>query len=68
MLLNWLSLDESSGRGDTVAPEQAATVTSWAIYGAAQRWVEGDRGLSAEDYARQMLPLIRAPLSAHKMR
>ncbi len=68
VLLNWLSLDESSGRGDTVAPEQAATVTSWAIYGAAQRWVEGDRALSAEDYARQMLPLIRAPLSAHKMR
>jgi AcrR family transcriptional regulator len=70
VLLNWLLLDESNGRGDgdTVAPEQAATVTSWAIYGAAQRWVEGDRALAAEDYARQVLPLILAPLSAHKMR
>lgn len=68
MLLSWLLVDESNGRGDAVALEQAATVTSWAIYGAAQRWVEGDRARSAEDYARQMLPLILAPLRARKAR
>jgi AcrR family transcriptional regulator len=68
VLLTWLLLDEIKGNGDAIAPEQVATVTSWAIYGAAQRWVEGDRALSAEDYARQMLPLILAPLSVRKMR
>jgi AcrR family transcriptional regulator len=67
-LLTWLLEDASNEGGDAVAPEQAATVTSWAIYGAAQRWVEGDRAHSAEEYAREVLPLILAPLRARNLR
>jgi hypothetical protein len=63
VLLSWLSVDDSDGPDEGVSPEQAATVTSWAIYGAAQRWVNGDRALSADELARQVLPLILAPLT-----
>jgi AcrR family transcriptional regulator len=64
VLLTWLAEAQSRARSEGVAPEQAATVTSWAIYGAAQRWVEGERTLSAEELTRQVLPLILAPIRA----
>jgi hypothetical protein len=56
VVLGWLAVAQGQGRDRAVAPEQAATMTSWAIYGAAQRWAEEDQAVSAEALARQVLP------------
>lgn len=59
ILLHWFQ--ESGARSPH--PKQAelqATVTSWAIYGAAQKWSGGDSKESAAEFARQALPLIMA--------
>jgi AcrR family transcriptional regulator len=64
VVLGWLTAAQGPGRVGMGAPEQVATVTSWAIYGAAQRWVDGERTISAEALARQVLPLILAAIRA----
>jgi AcrR family transcriptional regulator len=64
-ILAWLIAAQPGGRSGATTPELAATATSWAIYGAAQRWVWGDRRVSTEDWARQALPLITAMFTAH---
>jgi len=42
--------------------EQAAMVASWAIYGAAVQWVQHSQAQSAQEYVRQVLPLILGSL------
>jgi AcrR family transcriptional regulator len=58
VLHSWLteiSADEANA-GPTL--EQTAMVTSWAIYGAAVQWVLEKREKSAQEYVKQVLPLI----------
>lgn len=62
ILLVWLNEAKARGQPIAATPELAATVTTWAIYGAVQQWSQGDRRLSAEHLARQLLPLIEAIL------
>jgi AcrR family transcriptional regulator len=57
ILLEWLTKQKRSAR-DGVAPELAATVASWSIYGAAMQWSKRSRRPSAEAFARELLPLV----------
>jgi len=43
-------------------PEQAAMITSWAIYGAAVQWSQQERPGPAGEFVQQVLPLILASL------
>ena len=43
-------------------PEQAAMITSWAIYGAAVHWTQKERPEPAREFARRVLPSILASL------
>jgi hypothetical protein len=43
-------------------PEQAAMITSWAIYGAAVQWSQQERPEPAKEFVQQILPLILASL------
>jgi hypothetical protein len=47
---------------DQATREQAAMVTSWAIYGAAVQWSQQEQRQPALDFTRQVLPLIVAGL------
>ena len=61
ILVGWLT-ETPAARPD--APAQlAATVTSWAIYGAAAYWSQEDRRESAEEFVAQAMPTILASLS-----
>lgn len=63
VLLAWLAATTlSSGRDASPNPKLVATVASWAIYGVAQQWARGNRSLEAEQWARQALPLVLAPI------
>lgn len=68
VLLGWLtqtSSDASMQNGVARASrEMAASVTSWAIFGAAIEWSRGKRTISAEAQARQILALIVGGLAA----
>jgi len=57
-VLTWLKQTES----DQDAAELQATVASWAIYGVAKRWSEGQRTETVRNFARQALPMIAASL------
>jgi len=58
----WLA-EMSSGKAERrPTPEQAAMVTSWAIYGAAVQWSQKDRPEPAGEFVQQVLPLILASL------
>ncbi|MCL4486750.1 MAG: TetR/AcrR family transcriptional regulator [Chloroflexi bacterium] len=59
-LLAWFRKPRLARENDHDAAELGATITSWAIYGAALRWGQGDRMLTAEEFARQTLPLLMA--------
>ncbi len=57
----WLA--ESPGQSDGhPTPEQAAMVTSWAIYGAAVQWSQQERREPAKEFVQQVLPMIVAGL------
>ncbi len=61
VLRAWLA--ESSGKVERrPSPEQAAMVTSWAIYGAAVQWSQQERPEPAGEFVQQVLPLILASL------
>ena len=62
VLYAWLAdlPPDRSERGPT--PEQAAMVTSWAIYGAAVEWTQRERRKPAAEFVQQVLPLILAGL------
>lgn len=61
-LLAWFRKSGTARAGDESTAELRATVGSWAIYGAATRWSQSARKESAEEFARQALPLIMAGL------
>jgi AcrR family transcriptional regulator len=63
-LLRWLEENGSSAARYREQAELNATMTSWAIYGAAKRWSEGERKQSAGDFAQRTLPSIIAGLEA----
>jgi len=64
ILRHWLAERRLSRTPGAPAPELAAVVASWAIYGAAVQWSQREgRGPSA-DFARQVLPLVLANLGA----
>lgn len=58
ILLGWLVEKPFAGSQPHPTPEQAAMVTSWAIYGAAMQWLQQERRNPATEYAQQVLPLI----------
>jgi AcrR family transcriptional regulator len=55
----WLAEVQPDSSNAKPTPEQTAMVASWAIYGAAVQWLKEKREKSAEDYVRQVLPLIQ---------
>lgn len=58
----WLA-ESSSGKAERrPKPEQAAMITSWAIYGAAVQWSQLERPEPAKEFVQQVLPLILASL------
>lgn len=57
-LVNWLQQENSMRTMTQKQAELQATVTSWAIYGAALRWSNGGRSETATAFAHQALPLI----------
>jgi hypothetical protein len=62
VLHGWLvGLPPSKSNGHPT-PEQAAMVTSWAIYGAAVQWSQQERQQPAREFVQQVLPLILASL------
>jgi AcrR family transcriptional regulator len=55
-LLGWLEKSEPRRNNR----ELRATITSWAIYGAAMEWRERKRRESVQEFARRALPMILA--------
>ena len=62
MLLAWLEEPSSAKAKRRPTPEQAAMVTTWAIYGAAVQWSQQARPEPAREFVQQVLPLILASL------
>jgi AcrR family transcriptional regulator len=58
-LYGWLADLPARSPSGYPTPQQAAMISSWAIYGAAVQWKQQDqKQASAAQYARQVLPLI----------
>jgi AcrR family transcriptional regulator len=64
LLTAWLAAPARPVSSATAAPELAAGIASWAIYGAAVQWQSRERRPRAEDFAREVVPLILASLKA----
>jgi AcrR family transcriptional regulator len=62
VLREWVTDSRPGAPRHRPTADQAAMVTSWAIYGAAAQWRQQTREKSAKEYARQVLPLILAGL------
>ncbi len=62
ILLRWLKQIGTGRAANQNQIELQATMTSWAMYGAALRWSLGERKESAVDFARSALPLMMASL------
>ncbi len=62
VLRAWLAEMRSGDTQRRPTPEQAAMVTSWAIYGAAVQWSQQERPEPAREFVQQVLPLILAGL------
>ena len=62
VLLSWVMGSSSNKSQPGATPEQAAMVTSWAIYGAAVQWSQQEAQLPAKEFVQQVLPLILANL------
>lgn len=63
IVLVWLSPDNTS----LASKELRASITSWAIYGAAFQWKKTHQHLSLEEYVRQVMPMITACLNASSL-
>jgi AcrR family transcriptional regulator len=62
VLYAWLA-EASSGKTERrPTPEQAAMITSWAIYGAAVQWSQKEQPEPAQEFVQQVLPIIIASL------
>jgi AcrR family transcriptional regulator len=59
IVLSWLQASRVKG---APTAEQTAVVTSWAIYGAAEQWSQDQAAKSAEEFVRQVQPLIMSNL------
>jgi len=62
VLYAWLPEAPSGKTQRRPTPEQAAMITSWAIYGAAVQWSQQERPEPAKEFVQQILPLILASL------
>jgi len=62
VLQAWLGEMPSGQSQRRRAPELAARVTSWAIYGAAVEWSQQERPEPVAEFVQQVLPLILASL------
>jgi AcrR family transcriptional regulator len=62
VLRTWLAELSPDTAGHHPTPEQAAMVTSWAIYGAAVQWSQQEHPEPASEFVQQVLPLILAGL------
>jgi AcrR family transcriptional regulator len=61
LLLYWLANLPADSQSKRPTPEQAAMVTSWAIYGAAMQWNnQQGRSQSMADFVQQVFPMISA--------
>jgi len=58
----WLTQMPAATTRPRPSLEQVATISSWAIYGAAVEWSNGRRRETANEFAHQVLPLILANL------
>ena len=67
ILLSWLAKPAGGQFDGQTQAELQATVTSWAIYGAALHWSRGARKEPAQDFARQALPLIMPGLKGQEL-
>jgi len=62
VLYAWLPEASSGKTQRRPTREQAAMITSWAIYGAAVQWSQQERPEPAKEFVQQILPLILASL------
>lgn len=58
ILLRWLAEGAPPNSANYLQAELQATVTSWAIYGAAQKWTNTEYHEPAAAYAQRIYPLI----------
>jgi AcrR family transcriptional regulator len=58
VMLNWLSASKKAG----ASREQAAMMSAWALYGAAMQWSQDKDQKPAEDFVRQVMPLVKGNL------
>jgi AcrR family transcriptional regulator len=67
LLQSWLKTASAAANGAVSKPsaEQAAMVSSWAIYGAALQWSQAAQPQAADYFVRQVLPLIQNNLSPY---
>ncbi len=58
VMLHWLPTSKKT----SASREQAAMMSAWALYGAAKQWSQDKAQKPAEDFVRQVVPLIKANL------
>jgi len=63
VLYAWLAEAASGKTERRPTPEQAAMITSWAIYGAAVQWSQKEQPEPAREFVQQVLPIIIASLN-----
>ena len=63
VLYAWLAEASSGETERRPTPEQAAMITSWAIYGAAVQWSQKEQPEPAREFVQQVLPIIIASLN-----
>ena len=63
VLYAWLAEAASGKTERRPTPEQAAMITSWAIYGAAVQWSQKEQPEPAQEFVQQVLPIIIASLN-----
>lgn len=57
-LLSWLGQAQAGGGTSGARREAAATVLSWAIFGAGIAWSRSERTLTADEWARQVVAVV----------
>jgi AcrR family transcriptional regulator len=62
ILRAWLGQHSTRKSASQPTLEQAATIASWAIYGAALQWSQKEHREPVSEFAHQVLPLIAAAL------